>query len=173
VFNHTCSLHTCVCDRSHRRRVRVVAFNGGSCFTAGGFPSNPILVRVCAEHLNCSSWVLTVEIGKHTQFINIVGQRRQFPYLLPRHWRDCKESRVQHIWCSAPCSAPPPFPTYCTTSLLNSLIPPTHPRIVAVRGHYAWLEKSLRLSDGRCTYSTFFPLHFCTHSSNQLGCSTS
>jgi hypothetical protein len=25
-----------------RRRVRLVAFNGGNCFTVGGFPSNPI-----------------------------------------------------------------------------------------------------------------------------------
>jgi hypothetical protein len=26
-----------------------VAFDGGNCFTAGGFPSNPLPVRVCAE----------------------------------------------------------------------------------------------------------------------------
>ncbi len=49
VFNHTCSLHTCVCAGSRRRRVRLVAFDGGNCFTAGGFPSNPIPVRVCAK----------------------------------------------------------------------------------------------------------------------------
>jgi hypothetical protein len=30
--------------------VRLLAFGGGNCFTAGGFPSNPIPVRVCAEH---------------------------------------------------------------------------------------------------------------------------
>jgi hypothetical protein len=26
-----------------------MAFDVGNCFTAGGFPSNPILVRACAE----------------------------------------------------------------------------------------------------------------------------
>ena len=54
VFNHTCSLHTCVCAGPRRRRVRLVAFDRGNCFTVGGFPSNPIPVRVCAEQHHSS-----------------------------------------------------------------------------------------------------------------------
>ena len=48
VSNHTCSLHTCVCAGSRTPKWLSTARN---CFTVGGFPSNPIPVRVCAEHL--------------------------------------------------------------------------------------------------------------------------
>jgi hypothetical protein len=50
VFNHTCSLHTCVCAGLRRRRIRLSwLLTARNCFTAGGFPSKPIPVRVCAE----------------------------------------------------------------------------------------------------------------------------
>jgi hypothetical protein len=53
VFNHTCSLHTCVCTGSRRERVRLSGFQRqGISSTPGGFLKCPTIpVRVCAEHL--------------------------------------------------------------------------------------------------------------------------
>ena len=50
VFNHTCSLHTCVCAGSRRVRVRLSGFQRqGISSTPGGLLKCPIPVRVCAE----------------------------------------------------------------------------------------------------------------------------
>jgi hypothetical protein len=50
MSNHTCSLHTCVCARSRRVRVRLSGFRRqGISSTPGGFLKCPIPVRVCDE----------------------------------------------------------------------------------------------------------------------------
>ncbi len=41
-----------------RRRIRLVASDGGNCFTVGGFPSNPIPVGVCAEQVYIGHYIL-------------------------------------------------------------------------------------------------------------------
>ena len=52
MSNHTCSLHTCVCARSRRVRVRLSGFRRqGISSTPGGFLKCPIPVRVCAKQL--------------------------------------------------------------------------------------------------------------------------
>jgi hypothetical protein len=76
VFNHTCSLHTCVCAGSRRRRVRLVAFDGRESVQLLGVSQVPYSgPGLCRTHTNpvsslvkiCTLWFR--QKSKNSQFL--------------------------------------------------------------------------------------------------------
>ncbi len=72
VFNHTCSLHTCLRRVAKEARTPKWLSTEGNCFTAGGFPSDPIPIRVCAKQeqsglIACNTMIETAILSSSGQ----------------------------------------------------------------------------------------------------------